>query len=192
MEEPAIEGNSTLVSLSERSWTGRLRNTTLLPEPANTEIVKVGGPGKEYWVFGENFPNEPRRGPAEDFELGSWRIEISPRKPVETDLLLNVMQMSEAGREKMLPVSRIDSDQVVGARLADRVVLFGKSGERTDRPVAFSVKGAGTLKYLVTDLAEGTWQVRRDGRVVQPAVTVSADSGTTYFEGPAGTYELRR
>lgn len=44
----------------------------------------------------------------------------------------------------------------------------------------------------MTDLAEGTWQVWRDGRIVTPAVTVSAEAGTLYFEGPAGRYELRR
>jgi len=36
---------------------------TLLPEPSDREIETIGGPGKEYWVFGENFANDqdPRR-----------------------------------------------------------------------------------------------------------------------------------
>jgi heparin/heparan-sulfate lyase len=58
--------------------------------------------------------------------------------------------------------------------------------------VAFTVTGGGAWKYLVTDLAEGTWQVWRDGRIVRPAVRVAESEGTLYFEGPAGRYELRR
>jgi len=42
------------------------------------------------------------------------------------------------------------------------------------------------------DLADGTWQIWRDGKIVVPAVTVSSDAGTLYFEGPPGRYELRR
>src|SRR5438477_6413691 len=36
--------------------------------------------------------------------------------------------------------------------------------------------------------SEGTWQVWRDGEIVQPAIEVSAESGTLYFECQAGCY----
>lgn len=45
---------------------------------------------------------------------------------------------------------------------------------------------------LVTDLAAGNWQVWRDGRVADPAMLVTEDAGTLYFEGPGGEYVLRR
>jgi hypothetical protein len=51
---------------------------------------------------------------------------------------------------------------------------------------------SGSFQYLVTGLGEGNWQIWRDGRIVQPAVTVTSDAGTLYFEGPAGSYSLRR
>jgi len=44
----------------------------------------------------------------------------------------------------------------------------------------------------VTDVAEGNWQVWRDGRIVLPAVVASGDAGVLYFEGAAGSYSLRR
>ena len=45
---------------------------------------------------------------------------------------------------------------------------------------------------LVADLAQGNWQLWRDGKIVKPVAVVSSDEGTLYFEGPAGSYELRR
>ena len=77
-------------------------------------------------------------------------------------------------------------------RVADRVVWFQTASERTDRAAAFTVAGDGTMKYLVTDLAPGTWQVWRDGKIVRPAVRVAESEGTLYFEGPPGAYQLRR
>jgi hypothetical protein len=44
----------------------------------------------------------------------------------------------------------------------------------------------------VTDLAEGNWQVWRDGQIANPALVVSHDAGTLYFGGQAGSYSLRR
>ena len=73
---------------------------------------------------------------------------------------------------------------VVGVRIADRVVIFNPGGTVSATPLAFSVRGTGSMRFLVADLAEGSWQVSRDGRVVAPAMKVSAASGTLYFEVP--------
>ena len=189
-EEPQVTGSETLVRLTERNWQGRMLNTTLLPVEENSEIVTVGGPGKEFWVAGENFPNEPRM-ELEDFGLGGWRIELSPRESSACDLFLNVMQVMDTGCDAPMPVEKVEDAQVVGMVLGDRVVLFAKSGQRANQSVCFSHQGADDFKYLVTDLAAGTWQVWCDGRIVRPAVEVSEEAGILYFEGPAGEYELR-
>jgi hypothetical protein len=90
MEEPLVRGNATTVSHG-----GRLINTTLLPEAKNLAIAKAGGPGKEFFVCGENFPNQPNEGEdSNDYEGGAWRIEVSPRKASGTDYFLNVMQVT--------------------------------------------------------------------------------------------------
>lgn len=190
MEEPTVNGNTVTMTLSQRGWTGKLVNTALLPQAA--EIAKVGGPGKEFWVFDQNFPNAVRnnRRP-EDYEIGEWRAEISPRQPAAADWFLNVAQVMDNGATP-LAVERLESGDTVGVRVADRVVWFQRTGTRTDRPVSFTVPGSGTMKFLVADLAEGTWQVWRDGAIVFPALTVTGDEGTLYFEGPAGAYSLRR
>ncbi len=191
MEEPEVKGGTVTASLNQRGWSGRMINTTLLPEAGNAEISKVGGPGKEFWVFGENFPNDVRRNP-ELYELGAWRVELSPKTPAATDLFLNVIQVTGRAANASLPVEKIEAGDIVAVRIADRVVTFNRSGERATRPLALTVRGSGSLKYLVTDLAEGNWQVWRDGRILYPAMLVTGSSGSLYFEGPPGSYELRR
>lgn len=190
MEEPVINGPSSLVSLSQRGWTGRMSHTVLLPEQSNAEVAKVGGPGKEFWVFGENFPIKPKAGRGSDFEIGDWRIELSPKQASASDQFLNVMQVLGEGG-KALPVERLDAEEFVGVRVADRVTWFHRDGRRTDQPFTFTLGGSGMARVLVTDLNAGTWQILRDGRVVQPSAKVNADAGTLYFEGPPGKYQLK-
>jgi len=187
--EPVVDGNTTAITLSTGKWNGKLTNTTLLPAPDNTHIEKVGGPGKEFWVFGKNYPNATD---PPDLETGAWRIELSPKQPSATDLFLNVLQVMDPGRSTPLATEKIESPGVVGVRVSDRVVLFNSGGGRTAEPVSFTVRGNGNLRFVIADRAEGTWQVSRDGRIVEPAVKVTADAGTLYFEGPPGSYNLHR
>ena len=193
MEEPAVQDNSVVVTLTQRGWSGKMVNTTLLPEAGNARIAKVGGPGKKFWVFGKDFPNEIRKGQNPSYyEIGAWRVELSPGEAATTDYFLNAMQVMDTDGGKPAAVEKLESGDVVGVRLADRIVLFNRKAERTDRPVTFSVNAGGTFKCLVTDLAAGTWQLWRDGRILNPAMPVSAEAGTLYFQGPSGHYSLRR
>lgn len=48
------------------------------------------------------------------------------------------------------------------------------------------------MHCLVTDLAEGAWRVRRAGRALLPAATVTRNAGTLLFDAPPGAFELRR
>jgi hypothetical protein len=192
MEEPVVRGNSVEVNLTDRGWSGRMINTTLMPGAGSTEITKVGGPGKEFWVFGENFPNDVSRGDPKTYELGSWRVELSPRAASATDYFLNVMQVTDRDAGELPAPERLESGDLVGVRLADRVVFFHRSGDRTARPLSFHMDGNRLCKYLITDLEEGAWQVWHNGRILHAALVVSGDAGTLYFEGPAGSYSLRR
>jgi len=86
IEEPEIEGR--VARIDERK--GRLLIRSILPEQAT--MKKVGGPGKEFYVFGRNYP------PAESYynveegeEWGSWRIEVCPEQPAEEHLFLHLL-----------------------------------------------------------------------------------------------------
>ena len=61
-------GGTGVERRSRRLWNAakrgprrRLTLDILLPKLDNLSLEKVGGPGKEYWVFGTNYENEPDR-----------------------------------------------------------------------------------------------------------------------------------
>ena len=110
-EEPTIKDNTATVALSKNGWTGKLVNTTVLPEADNVQFAKVGGPGKEFWVFGKNYPNETK---PPDPEVGGWRVEVSPKRPAATDLFLNVLQVMDRSTAAGLPVEKISNGSVGG------------------------------------------------------------------------------
>jgi len=187
INEPAVAGSATTVTRTEDGYNGKLVNHTLLPAGGNCEIVKVGGPGREFWVDGRNYPFRPHdRG---NDEPGAWRIEVSPRAPAATDLFLNVMQVMDAvgGPEPLAP-ELIETSALVGARIADRVVLFGKSKRQLNRSLSFTVGGADAdMGILVTDLAPGRWEVKGP---VALELKATDEGGALYFRGPAGDYRL--
>jgi heparin/heparan-sulfate lyase len=180
VSEPKVAGSQAIVS-------GRLVNTALLPTPDNLTMETIGGPGKEFWIFGKNYPNATV---PPDPEVGGWRVQISPKQPAAEDLFLNVLQPTDDG--KPVAVRALDARPMVGVEIADRVVLFNRESIRMAKPFTFEAQGRGTLKFLLTDLGEGNWQVWRGGQIVKPAMEVSAVSGTLYFESPPGRYTLRR
>ena len=188
--EPAIDGDTqSVIARIKNGWNGKLVNTTLLPRGDNASIEKVGGPGKEFWVFGKNYPNATV---PPDPEAGGWRVEISPRKPAASDLFLNVMQVMDRSvseparcREESSP-ARLPS----GVRIANRVVIFNSTQDKEQGPVSFQAAGSGGVGILLTDMAEGNWRIEWKGRPVR-SLAIDA-SGTTYFEGPVGSYRLVR
>ena len=192
IEEPEIKGNQIKIKRTKNGDTGMLVNTVLLPELEDAEINPIGGEGKEFWVFGTNYKNDAKPGSDEANERGAWRVEISPKKSAKEDYYLNVMQITDNKQKKLHQVKAINTKQIVGTQLADRVVTFSKTMEKIDQPIKFSVIGEGTFKIMLTDLKSGTWQIKKDGEVMIPAIPVRSDDGILYFEGEAGEYQFLR
>ena len=188
IDEPAVKGKEVTVTRTSSGDNGRLINTTLLPE--NAEITPVGGPGKEFWVFGKNWENEQRTQRENTYERAAWRIEISPKVPSTEDYFLNVMQVSDADSDEKLKVQKIEGNKVIGVSISNRIVLFSSISEKLDGSFSFSVGAEGSHKILVTDLSPGTWQVLKDNKVVSTS-KVTPESGTLYFEGGQGEYSAR-
>jgi len=193
MEEPQIYGNEVTITRSTLGNTGKLINTILLPEKGNAELTSIGGPGKEFWVNGTNYETRPRGNYDEaNFEMGAWRVELSPRIPSNADNFLNVMQIMDKTVSDKLDIQRIYGEKITGVQVADRIVLFSNTSGTIDRSFSFSVKIGDKFKILVTDLLPGTWQVRKDGKAIIPAVLAGSDEGTLYFEGTRGEYTFLR
>ena len=205
IEEPALypaKGKKTLPSFriarTRDGDTGQMLCSVLLPQAQNLSMEKVGGKGKEFWVFGENYPNKATTRPDPCNERGEWRVELCPKNPADEDCFLNVIQVGDAGC-KDLPVQRIDAQDVVGAIIADRAVLFCRDSKTLDKAFSFTLldkdihvagKMTKELKVLVTDLAAGNWKVMRGGKVFLESVKVNATDGTLYLTLPAGEYQF--
>ena len=198
LEEPQVGSTSAQIDCTRYGNNGRLTLDVLLPAAANADLAKVGGPGKEYWVFGQNYANDPdpKRLERSSIETAAWRIELSPRAPAAEDLFLNVMQMTDRRSPSHRPVRRLDAGERVGCIIEGPesvwVVLMRKDSQRSTEPVKFTVPGRYAGRILVTDLGPGRWRAQREGSAETRNLVVGEDSGAAWFEGPAGTWTLTR
>jgi hypothetical protein len=80
---------------------------------------------------------------------------------------------------------------MVGAAIDDYVVLFGKSGNKESGTVTFATYGPQpALKYVIADLAPGTWSIAKTGETEPDEAEVGEEGGVLYFTGAPGTYTL--
>ena len=193
IEEPAVNGNTFTVTRTKNGDTGMLQNSVLLPEADDAHIETVGGPGKEFWVFGTNYANDalPSR-PDPANERGAWRVEVSPAKPAAENYFLNVIQVADNTCKQLNDVKRLDGERTVGVQIADRIVTFSKNSKPLAGRFSIKAEGNGTIKFVITDLKPGNWQIKKDGKIFIPGTEVKSDDGLLSFEGTAGVYEFRR
>jgi heparin/heparan-sulfate lyase len=186
IEEPQVSGRTITIARTEAGYRGKLVAESLLP--AQATITKVGGPGKEFWVESVQKNYATTKNPPA--EPGAWRVEVSPSVSATSDQFLHVMTVMDASVPNGPEVLMLDGDDLIGARLLDRVVLFSKSGELLTR-AAFSLAGPSPTKVLVCDLRPGRWSVTKDGA---PLRTLQADGAgrCLYFQAGAGRYALER
>ena len=164
VEEPKVTGETAVVTHLK----GRLFSTTLLPADARVEVV--GGPGKEFWSDGQNFPIANKR---KECEPGAWRIEVYPGAPRKRDVFCHVLYVSDSGREAAPDVQLTDGEQV---RLSfadagkDYTVSLTKDG-----PVGGHVRITEGAKVLIDQDLTRTIQPQR----FEPAATWSKGTGNT-------------
>ncbi|MDD4198748.1 MAG: heparinase II/III family protein [Paludibacter sp.] len=192
IEQPEIKGNRITIGRTKDGDSGVLVNTMLLPNKDNAKITPVGGKGKEFWVSGVNYPNEPRDGQDEANERGAWRVEVSPLRASTEDYYLNVMQVTDAKQKMICDVKRIEGDKIIGVQLADRVVTFSKNMNLISSDYKLKVTGNNTFKFVITDMEQGLWQVSKNGKVYIKSLTVQKGEHVLHFSGKKGTYRFVR
>ena len=191
IEQPVVKGNEFTISRTLNGDSGMLKNTVLLPRKAS--VKTVGGEGKEFWVFGTNYPNAATTRPDPANERGAWRVEVCPSKASAADNFLNVIQVADNDCKDFSPVALVESATVAGAVVSDRVVTFSRDSKPLDT-CAFEVRAdkksaRESYKILVTDLNPGRWTVKSSGKTLG-VFEVTPESGTLYFDAPAGLFEL--
>ena len=191
IEQPVVKGNEFTISRTLNGDSGMLKNTVLLPRKAS--VKTVGGEGKEFWVFGTNYPNAATTRPDPANERGAWRVEVCPSKASAADNFLTVIQVADNDCKDFAAVALVESATVAGAVVSDRVVTFSRDSKPLDA-CAFEVRvdkksARESYKILVTDLNPGRWTVKSSGKTLG-VFEVSPESGTLYFDAPAGLFEL--
>jgi hypothetical protein len=122
-----------------RSGRGRMTVWPLLPE--RRVVRAVGGKGYEWWVdrmpngHGANLPPEHGHG-----EVGSWRLEVSPRSPSRRDCFLTVIHAGLAKDRTPRDEARFDVQQ---DRIGVNLSISFASGDPL-AVVQFALAGAVT------------------------------------------------
>lgn len=136
--EPVVNENEFYAD----HWEGRLFCKTLFPE--NPVRTKIGGPGKQFWSDGRNWPL-PKLTP-DDWNynsmhwlddnhdlFGQWRVEISPKILSKRDYFLHLLQAGDQSLEMITDSELIDSGNNLGVRFnsdgKDIEVTFFKEGK---------------------------------------------------------------
>ena len=187
VQEPTFNGNVTTIVRNEKGYNGKLVNTTLLPLSSNSSLAKVGGVGNEFNVGGVNYPQYMSNA-NNTWDGAIWRVELSPKTASQADVFLNVMQVTDAGNNTLLPVEAIETDQMTGARIGDRMVLFSKNGNIENLPINLNIKGTGTFKVLITDLEKVSWEVTGP----QSSCTFENVNNLIYFPAIEGNYMITK
>lgn len=193
VQEPTIAGNTATVNRDEKGYAGRLVNVTLLPAANNLVLQKIGGPGQEYSVAGQNFP-QAMVAPNNSGDGATWRVEASPKQAAATDMFLNVMQVLDVapGAAAPVEVEKVETPELVGTGLGDRLVLFSKTGALLAGPFTLAISGEKPVKVLIADVSDGTWQVEPlPARPGSPALVISTRQ-LLYFNAKKGSYRLSK
>ncbi len=137
--QPEIQIAGRTASWSSRR--GRLYCETLLP--ADAELVKVGGEGKEFWSNGVNWPMDAAyyrhalaecklngRGPY----FGAWRLEVKPGAERTKDEFLHVITVGGEELTAGVRAERFAEGERDGVRLelpggAKVTIAFNRTGE---------------------------------------------------------------
>jgi hypothetical protein len=198
LEEPRLESASATADCTQHGARGRLNLDVLLPPASNAVLAKVGGPGKEYWVFGTNYANDPdpTRLTRSSMETAAWRLELSPKSASAEDHFLAVMQVTDRTEPARWPVRHLDAGGHVGCVLEGPdgawIVLFNRNKVRSEDTVEFTVAGLRRTRVLVAGQVPGNWQARRAGSPETHHLAVAEDTGAASFEASAGTWTLSK
>ncbi len=193
VEEPAIKGINATIKRVEKGYQGKMINTTLLPVKENLIINKIGGSGREFDVFGINFPQSVNNPGAGSADGAAWRLEVSPKIASVNNLYLNVMQVMDNETfpgVKYAPVT-METDQLTGTKIGDRIVLFSKNGETITDNIHLAFTGKGDYKVLVVDVQKGNWIIK-SGKNKSVERQISNEDQLLYFTIKPGNYTLIR
>lgn len=188
IQEPTLQDRNITVIRNGEAFTGgqyngKLIAKSLLPEQATH--TKIGGPGREFWVNGQNYVPEEID---PDTEPGAWRVEISPTNADTMHTFLHAMTVTNATTTNAPQIDKFETEQMVGATVLNQTVLFGRADTLLTN---ITLQIPSTQNILLCDLASGVWSIQKKGQEIQQ-ITVTPEGHHAYLNLEAGTYQLQR
>lgn len=167
-----------LALLAEPGW-WQLKNLRALYGPAAVPLAYARGPSRdapEYAFFA--------------CDVNGARRSLAAFRPARA-----LVTYDYAGQETLNVYGfpspeRIKDLDFAGARLGGNVALFYRARNPARSSVSFHIDAPDKLKYLITGLAPGSWDIWFQG-YLENSLDVEPREGSLYFEGDPGGYFLR-
>ena len=180
--EPTLEDGRSII----RHGDGALVAETLLPGDAERELIEGS-----FVIDGESLTFTRFREQALSAEKGWGRLEISPKRGNETDLILHAMCACDSALADDLPRASLFLDEaVVGASHLGYAAFFPRETLSLTAPFTVRGEGDGNLHYSITGLAPGRWQVQNERDEVICSALSTVGIATLHFDAPAGSYTI--
>ena len=112
------------MEFSESSDGGKMICRTLFPK--NAKLEKVGGPGKEFWSDGKNWPlpvlTPEDYGYAKRYlvpppthpQIGHWRMEVLPGQAAKEDVFMHILQVGDESLKKLPETVTFEDSERIG------------------------------------------------------------------------------
>lgn len=137
--EPQVLGNNEFTETYDE---GKLFCRTIFPE--KIDIKKIGGPGKQFWSDGRNWPLPNNSTRDTTSLLGQWRVEISPKQELAKTDFLHLLHVGDLSLGKMVNTSPVKANGMKGVKFSynskQYEILFSE-GEEHGGEISVSKNG---------------------------------------------------
>ena len=172
------ECGDVLITNTKDGNSGKLVAQSLITDMSCT--VFGDGDGSEYTVNETVF--KPRSYRSDDPD---YRIELSPKKASKKDLILTVMYVTDADNTSpVIRAEEINTDELAGALILDRALLFNKSKEKLDKEFTFNLNTSVKTLVYITGVGRGEWEIKDGNEAVTK--TVKDSEGVLSFSTHGG------
>ena len=184
VSEPTVTDDGfVIITNTKDNNNGKLVAQSLLTDMSVT--VFGDGNGAEYTIQDTVFkprsynPNDP-----------DYRIELSVKSPGKTDLIMTVMYVTDADNGSApVRAKEIDSENVAGALIFGKALLFAKEKDTLSGKFAFDIPTLeNTTDCYIAGVAPGKWQINCDGTYLH-TIDVKEGENIMTFTAQGGKIE---
>ncbi len=182
-EKPEVNGNTAVMKRTSNGYNGKLLNTTVYPKGDNLDI-KVTNKEDLFIINGKDYSDSYTGNVNTTHEGTGYRISVSPKSESTEDYFLNVMQVMDNDDSLTgMPVTSLETNSHIGAKVGDTKVLFAKDDSVIDDTVSCSL--SENENVIITGVKSGIWNVINDDGVIETKVAVNDDK-VLYFASENG------